>query len=296
MVSVTVEGYDGFSATIWQRFPGPVREPTLFLAREGWVEGWYSSPDLKVEGHARQTGHGNFPTPSDAVLYESRTVTVHLTCWGGTREASVALAQTLSRALAQTVVLTVDDGGLSTHAQGHCQLDWEGDWSAAGLRGTLTVVCNDPRRYGQARHAYLTPGLTHAGALQWADAGACGLLWPVSFGQSEALAASAAVLEHSGTAEAWPVVYAAGFPQGFRLVSQVGDSPSPVELAYPRAVGDVPLRLDCLSRTADIGGVDVTRELTSRGFPSVRPGEPTSVSLVCEGTGSVELVWNDTYI
>lgn len=294
MVTVTVRCDDGTTLTAYERFPGAAREPTVFLAREGWVEGWYSSPDLKVEATARQTGHGNFPAPDDRVLYESRTVTVHLTCWGGTREASVALASSWSRALAQSVTVTVDDGGLPTWARGYCQLAWESDWSPAGLRGTLTVVCDDPRRYGERHGRSLAAGGTHSGALQWSGDAPRGLVWPTSFGESGGTAPSVMVAENRGTATAYPTVDAVGFPSGFELVS---DGPAgQAVLRYGAPVGSVPLVLDCLSRTASVGGVDVTRNLAARGFPSIPPSGPVRLSVVAPGSGTVSVSWHDTYI
>ena len=302
MVTVTVRCDDGTTLTAYERFPGSAREPTVFLAREGWVEGWYSSPDLKVEATARQTGHGNFPVPDDRVLYESRTVTVHLTCWGGTREASVALASSWSRALAQSVTVTVDDGGLPTWARGHCQLAWESDWSPAGLRGTLTVVCDDPRRYGEFRGAYASSSPDGPGALRWADGGPRGLVFPISFGDV-AEAATACSLHNAGTAAAHPVIAFTGaqtadvrIPWSASVETDWGrrDMGSG-ELRYQGPTGGLVV-LDCLSHTASVAGVDRTRYVTGRQWPAVPAGGDLSLSLVCDSAGYIEAHIDDTYI
>lgn len=289
MVTVTVRCDDGTTLTAYERFPGSAREPTVFLAREGWVEGWYSSPDLKVEATARQTGHGNFPVPDDRVLYESRTVTVHLTCWGGTREASVALASSWSRALAQSVTVTVDDGGLPTWARGYCQLAWESDWSPAGLRGTLTVVCDDPRRYGAARSAVLAPA-GPSGGLVFHAGEPRGLVWPLSFGDGSP-SAQRAVLVNEGTARAYPVLECAGVDAGFSVLDADGRG-----VTCASTGGWQPLVLDCLSRTATVAGVDRTRDLRRRDFFSVPPGGTLTLSLHGTARGSVTCRWHDTYI
>ena len=54
--------------------------------------------------------------------------------------------------------------------------------------------------------------------------------------------------------------------------------------------------VDCLSGTASVNGVDVTRNLTSRDMPEVAPGGTERVALVSPGVGSVSVEVRDTYI
>jgi len=135
---------DGFSVHVLGR-PGPSGEPCLALMHD-YIEGWYSTPDLKVESHARQTGDGNFQTPSDRVLYESRTVTAHILAYGRNRDEVVGWATRLNRTAGGLVTVTVHDGGASTWARGYCQLNFDAAHYEDAMPGTLTVVCDDPRR------------------------------------------------------------------------------------------------------------------------------------------------------
>ncbi len=273
--------------------PTSADAPCLTLLHE-YIEGWYSSPDLKVESHSRQTGDGNFSTPDDRVLYESRTVTAHVMAHGPSRAEVVAYANSLHRALSGNVTVTVEDDGLATWARGYCQVAFDADRYRDAMPGTLTVVCDDPRRYGEMHCRSLSAGGTHSGALQWSGDAPRGLVWPTSFGDSGGTAPSLTVAENAGTATAYPVVEAVGFPSGFELVS---DGPSGQSvLRYGAPVGSAPLVLDCLSRTASVGGVDVTRDLTARGFPSIPPSGPVRLSVVAPGTGTVSVSWHDTYI
>ena len=57
-----------------------------------------------------------------------------------------------------------------------------------------------------------------------------------------------------------------------------------------------PVTLDCLSRTASVAGVDASRLLSARGFPSVPAGGEVTLALTGTGTGTVAVEWRDTYI
>lgn len=290
-VSMAVAG-DGFTLDVLGK-PGASGEPCLALMHQ-YIEGWYSTPDLKVESHSRQTGSGNFQTTDDRVLYESRTVTAHVLAYGRNRDEVVAWAGRLHRAVGGIVTATVTDGGVSTWVRGYCQINFDAEHYEDAMPGTLTVVCDDPRRYGEMHCRSLSAGGTHSGALQWSGDAPRGLVWPTSFGDSGGTAPSLTVAENAGTATAYPVVEAVGFPSGFELVS---DGPSGQSvLRYGASVGSAPLVLDCLSRTASVGGVDVTRDLTARGFPSIPPSGPVRLSVVAPGTGTVSVSWHDTYI
>ena len=58
----------------------------------------------------------------------------------------------------------------------------------------------------------------------------------------------------------------------------------------------VPLVLDCRARSATVGGLDVSRRLKSRGFPSVAPGGTLSVVLRTGGSGWVDCSVHDTFM
>ena len=104
---------------------------------------------------------------------------------------------------------------------------------------------------------------------------------------------AAGLLRNDGSSRAYPVFTCNGpFPNGVAL-----DFPSlnaSIECAQP--VYGVPLVLDCRARSATVGGLDVSRRLKSRGFPSVVPGGTLSVVLRTGGSGWVDCSVHDTYM
>lgn len=278
---------DGFSIHVLGR-PGPSGEPCLALMHQ-YIEGWYSTPDLKVESHARQTGSGNFQTPDDRVLYESRTVTAHVLAYGRNRDEVVAWAGRLHRVAGGTVTVTVTDGGVSTWVRGYCQLNFDAEHYEDAMPGTLTVVCDDPRRYGTARSAVLAPAKA-SGGLTFDAAEPRGLSWPLSFGDG-APSTQRAVLFNGGTAAAYPVLECSGVDAGFSVLDGDGRG-----VTCAAAGGWQPVVLDCLSRTTTVAGVDKTRDLKRREFFSVPPGGTLALSLHGTARGSVTVRWHDTYI
>ena len=278
---------DGFSLHVLGR-PGPSGDPCLAFMHQ-YVEGWYSTPDLKVEAHGRQTGDGNFQTPADRVLYESRTVTAHVLAYGRNRDEVVAWAETLHRAVGGLVTVSVSDGGRTTWARGYCQINFEADHYEDAMPGTLTVVCDDPRRYGAARSAVLAPA-GPSGGLVFHAGEPRGLVWPLSFGDGSP-SAQRAVLVNEGTARAYPVLECAGVDAGFSVLDADGRG-----VTCASTGGWQPLVLDCLSRTATVAGVDRTRDLRRRDFFSVPPGGTLALSLHGTARGSVTCRWHDTYI
>lgn len=298
MVRMFIDGDDGVHIVIFDRLVSGIREPVLLLGSD-YIEGWYSSPDLKVDSTDRQTGHGSFAHVSEDVLYATRTVTAHVTCIGMGRAATVRKAAELSRSLCQMVTVTVDDGETMTTVRGYCRLTFDSKWAAAGMTGTLDVVCDDPRRYGPLQTGELLPLSASVGDLEGQGlqfAGGKALRFPLTFADYESAEGgnhpSTLTLTNAGNARAYPVFEV----QGLSAVT-ITDHGTGLELAYP-AWTDYgnPLTLDCLSRTASIAGVDVTRRLTRRNFPTIPAEGSTTLSLQAQGTGQVAVRWHDTYI
>ena len=156
---------------------------------------------------------------------------------------------------------------------------------------TLTIVCPDPRRYGTTPHrAYLSPGAS-AGALAWHADAPHGLAWPLSYGGGGS-GANVATLRNDGTSTAYPTITASGDMDGLVIT----DTATGAQLAWDGHVGAQPVTLDCLSRTASVAGVDASRLLSARGFPSVPPGGEVTLALSATGSGTVGVEWRDTYI
>lgn len=117
-----------------------------------------------------------------------------------------------------------------------------------------------------------------------------GLSYPLNYGTAGS-ASNVALLLNQGSSKAYPVLTVTGsFPNGVQIQWD-GNA-----LQYDGAIGAVPLILDSRSRTASMGGVDVSRNLSRRDFPVVPAGGSVSLRLMSAGTGWVTAVCRDTYI
>lgn len=258
------------------------------------INGWWDSPSQKVEMTERQAGMGAHNITDDMVLYSARTITVAIYACATDRASMQEQQNKVNRLLGKLITITVEDDEQETYATGFLTVDWD-DVRHGGVyeyqQGTLTIVCADPRRYSTEAHRYFLGPLTGLdGGLLFDDNG-CMLLDPVQFyGTTEA--GNVCVLENNGTATAYPTITVTGYwPSGVTLNLGSGG-----QLAYSGAIYYQNLVIDCLTRTAAINGVDVTRNFTSRDFPSIKVGESVRVSCMSAGTGGVEVSVHDTYI
>lgn len=257
----------------------------------GTVAGWYGTPSAKVDMTERAGGNGAFSVRDDGVLYSARTVTLGICASGDTYAEMVSRMDEVGALSGKMVKLLVDGDDGATIATGYVQVEWDEGPMPAMDTGTLTIVCPDPRRYGTTpRRAYLSPGAS-AGALGWHADAPHGLLWPLSFGDCGAVA-NVATLRNEGTSAAYPTITASGDMGGLVLT----DTATGEQLAWDGHVGAQPVVLDCLSRTASVAGVDASRLLSARGFPSVPAGGEVTLALTATGTGTVCAEWRDTYI
>lgn len=254
------------------------------------LKGWYGTPKAKVEVTERASGDGAHSVPDEAVLYASRVVTIGLAAYGNGRPDVVDAMDALGVMAHHIVEVTVEDGGEVTTAYGYLSSEFDDEPSVDLHRGTLTIVCPDPRRYGTERVASIVPTGDAGGGLLYDD-GAGYLLLPIQFA-GDAPAGNSATLENGGTSTAYPTITVEGsFPSGVTITHAGG------ELAYPAPIGPgAPLVLDSLTRTATVLGVDVTRALARRDFPVVAPGGTVTISALAEGTGTVTATVRDTYV
>ena len=263
----------------------------LYVDWDTGVKGWFETPQAKVSLSERAGGDGAFPVDPSAVLYSARTVTVGVMAAGPDSDAVAAHRRRLLALAHRIVPIVVRDGAEETQAEGYVEVEWGKVRRTRAQVSTLTVVCPDPRRYGTTPHrAYLSPGAA-AGALAWHAVAPHGLLWPLSFGDGGAVA-NVATLRNDGTSAAYPVITASGSLDGITLT----DTATGAQLAWDGHVGSQPVTLDCLSRTASVAGVDASRLLSARGFPSVPAGGEVTLALTATGTGTVCVEWRDTYI
>ena len=263
----------------------------LYVDWDTGVKGWFETPQAKVSLSERAGGDGAFPVDPSAVLYSARTVTVGVMAAGPDSDAVAAHRRRLLALAHRIVPIVVRDGAEETQAEGYVEVEWGKVRRTRAQVSTLTIVCPDPRRYGTTPHrAYLSPGAA-AGALAWHADAPHGLLWPLSFGDGGAVA-NVATLRNDGTSAAYPTITASGDMAGL-VLTDVGTG---AQLAWDGHVGAQPVVLDCLSRTASVAGVDASRLLSARGFPSVPAGGEVTLALTATGTGTVCVEWRDTYI
>lgn len=254
------------------------------------IKGWYGTPKAKVEVTERASGDGAHSVPDEAVLYASRVVTIDLAAYGNSRPDVVDGMDALGVMAHRIVEVTVEDGGEVTTAYGYLSSEFDDEPSVDLHRGTVTIVCVDPRRYGVERSSVIVPFAGATGGLQY-DANADYILLPITFAGSSA-ASNATTVTNGGNSEAFPVITVEGdLPSGITLTGDWG------QLVYASPIGiGAPLVLDSLTRTATVLGVDVTRALARRDFPVVEPGGTVTISALAEGTGTVTATVRDTYI
>lgn len=257
------------------------------------VAGWVSSPQSKVDLTERGQGNGAFPAPQDGIIYAARTVTAYIIVLGSTREDVLAKIQALEKTIGHhDVKLRVVDATSDTYVIGHTEISVPGEWHERSITAELTLVCPDPRRYGSmAKVATMAPPATGGtGGLTYSQDGV--LLWPLDWG-AQAEASSICTLTNGGTATAYPVITVAGdMPGGFTVT----DIASGRQLTYAYPVTQQGVRLDCLARTASVAGVDMTRHLSARNFPTIASGGSLTLALMAQGTGQATVEARDTYI
>ena len=262
--------------------------PSLFAEK---LKGWWSTPQAKVSMTELSQGDGAHAISESDVLYSSRTVTLDVLARGRRRSEVQEAMESLLWMAHRIVTLRVADASSDTYARGYIEVE-SGSGKALGHREelTVTIVCPDPRRYGtETLSATLVPGGNSDGGLDLTEER---LSWPLAWGESAA-SHSVATLHNSGTSTAYPTISIRG---DIRDVT-IAEPATGRELSIPGYIGWNPIVLDCLSRTASISGVDVTRRLGRRDFPSIAPGGDTTLALMCSGTnGSVSIEWHDTYI
>lgn len=256
------------------------------------VEGWRSTPEAKVTLTERASGDGAHDIAPSEILYSARTVTIHWVALAEQHDAVIASLNLLLSAAGQLVRLRVVDGADDTYATGYVTVSSDAAWHEGRMVGTMTVVCPRPERLSwQSTDVQVYPVSSTSGGLFYGDKG-LGLAYPLSYGTDASSPQSVALLRNRGTATTYPVITVMGsMPDGVLLVGSDGRS-----VQWSGSVGHVPLILDCRTQTASMGGVDVSRLLTRRGFPLVPAGGSLSVQLMTPGDGWATISVHDTYM
>lgn len=277
------------------RFEGSGDLDCLCIAKGG-IEGWWSTPAAKVNVTARGQGDGGHDVSEDDISYASRTVTLHWNANASSRDALLALTDSVRRLVHRQVRMRVVDGTEDTCCSGgYMVLTQQSDYRSGSIAdSTITIVFERPERLSSTPQRYqLLPSIEsdHVG-LSYGDSGK-GLAYPLSYGKAAVDARNVCTLTNNGSSRAYPVFTVQGpWPNGVQLTFPGLD----MSLDYAQAVGNVPLVLDSRSRTASIGGLDVSRNLRQRGFPIVQPGGSLAVNLQSIGNGYVSVECHDTYM
>lgn len=277
------------------RFEGSGDLDCLCIAKGG-IEGWWSTPAAKVNVTARGQGDGGHDVSEDDISYASRTVTLHWNANASSRDALLALTDSVRRLVHRQVRMRVVDGTEDTCCSGgYMVLTQQPDYRSGSIAdSTITIVFERPERLSSTPQRYqLLPSIEsdHVG-LSYGDSGK-GLAYPLSYGKAAVDARNVCTLTNNGSSRAYPVFTVQGpWTNGVQLTFPGLD----MSLDYAQAVGNVPLVLDSRSRTASIGGLDVSRNLRQRGFPIVQPGGSLAVNLQSIGNGYVSVECHDTYM
>ena len=263
------------------------------------LSGWYQTPDAKVTVTSRGQGDGGHDIVADNVMYDARVVTVgYRIIAGSDREEALRQLALLDKLVHRLVTCRVIDDGQDTCCSGGYYVRsleqkiqnplWQ------NLSGDITLVFERPERLSTtAQRCQLLPSIeSDRVGLSYGPA-ARGLAYPLSYGMAAVDARNVCTLMNNGSSRAYPVFTVQGpWPDGVQLPFPGLD----MSLDYAQAVGSVPLVLDSRSRTASIGGLDVSRNLRQRGFPTVPPGGSTAVNLQSVGDGYVTVECRDTYM
>lgn len=277
------------------RFEGLGDLDCLCIAKGG-IEGWWSTPTAKVSVIARGQGDGGHDVSEDDISYASRTVTLHWNANASGRGALTVLTDRVRRLAHRLVTMRVVDGMEDTYcADGYLTLAQQPDYRAGSIAdSTITIVFERPERLSTtAQRCQLLPSIeSDRVGLSYGSA-ARGLAYPLSYGMAAVDARNVCTLVNNGSSRAYPVFTVQGpWPDGVQLTFPGLD----MSLDYSQAVGGVPLVLDSRSRTASIGGLDVSRNLRQRGFPTVPPGGSVAVNLQSVGDEHVTVECRDTYM
>lgn len=264
------------------------------------LSGWYQTPDAKVTATPRGQGDGGHDIVADGIMYDARVVTVgYRIIAGSDRGEALRRLLLLDHLTHGPVTCRVIDERHDTYSVGGYyarslqQKVQNPLWQ--DLSGDITIVFERPERLSTMPHSgEARASVVQAGGLSYGT-GNAGLAYPLSYG---AVSDGATVmhLPNQGTSRAYPTYSINGeWPNGCTLRLACDGLGS--ALAFTRAIhAGTPVLLDTRSRTATMGGVDVTSGLSQRGWMTIPAGKTLTVNLATPGSGWVSCESHDTYI
>ncbi len=274
------------------------------------LSGWLGSPDAKVNLVERANGDGAHDVPASTISYAARTVSVEYRLLPGDahgRDELLAMQDSVRAFLHKHVRVRVRDETMDTYCDGYvAQLTMGENVQNVNRQtqtGTIDIVCARPEILStQVQSGQMLPsqvnvgggGLSYDPSGSATLAGTSGLRYPLTYMTVERVGQPNQVtLVNRGTSDAYPVFVCNGpMHDGVDLVVEG----TGLWLRCSQPVYGAPLVLDSRSRTATVGGLDVSRTLVSRGFPVVPAGGSITVTLRTTGTGWVDASMHDTWM
>ena len=267
----------------------------LVVTAEG-VEGWLSTPDMKTGITERGVGDGAHDIPESSIAYSCRTVTLHCAAIGTDRGATLEAMDSLLWFAHRATRIRYVDADSDTYAEGMIQIATRPDWYERAIIADLTIVCPRPERLStRPVTRQLLPSYQTGGGLRYGQPGA-GLSYPLQYGLDDTSPQNVCTLPNAGTARAYPTFTVHGLFDGEIRLSCTGAGMRSEVRCQTESGVLVPVMLDCRTRTTSRGGADVSRRLTSRGFPTIPPMGSLTVTLIATGTGWVDVETHDTWI
>ena len=276
---------------------GSYRGPGLALTG---ITGWYQTPDAKVTTTSRGQGDGGHDIAADDIMYEARVVIIGYRALAGS-DRGEALHQLvlLDRLVHGLVSCRVMDVGQDTRCSGGYyvrsleQKTQNPLWQ--NVTGDITLVFERPERLSSLAHSgEARASVVQSGGLSYGSSNA-GLAYPLGYGVTSD-GATVMRLPNQGTSRAYPTFVLNGdWPEGCALRLACDGRTS--TLGFGEAIhAGIPVLLDTRSRTATMGGVDVTSGLSRRGWMTIPAGKALTVNLATPGSGWVTCESHDTYM
>ena len=257
------------------------------------LDGWYSTPQTKVDSTEYETANGAPQVTDDEVHYAARTVTIGVSIKGSNRDAVRSSIESILGFAQKVITVTVSDAKSETYATGYVAYTSDTHMDSSGATGSLVIVCNDPQRYSTKQSVgTIVPTSLDGGGLVF-NATTHSLMWPLSFGAGAIRTGNSCTIYNNGTIPADITITASGnMPDGFALTNLATGE----QLVYGGMVTYQPVTLDVFDGTAFIAGVDVSRSIGSWDFSGVPAKGSCSFSLQASGTGTVQVSCRDTYV
>ncbi len=276
---------------------GSYRGPGLALTG---ITGWYQTPDAKVTTSSRGQGDGGHDIAADDIMYEARVAIIGYRALAGS-DRGEALHQLvlLDRLVHGLVSCRVMDVGQDTRCSGGYyvrsleQKTQNPLWQ--NVTGDITLVFERPERLSSLAHSgEARASVVQSGGLSYGSSNA-GLAYPLGYGVTSD-GATVMRLPNQGTSRAYPTFVLNGdWPEGCALRLACDGRTS--TLGFGEAIhAGIPVLLDTRSRTATMGGVDVTSGLSRRGWMTIPAGKALTVNLATPGSGWVTCESHDTYM